>query len=72
VPGFRLRTAAPIYVLGNNIHRVTGPLGIASVVLASAAILTSLVILRRREAQLAAEAERALPGPLDAALGTPR
>jgi membrane protein DedA with SNARE-associated domain len=52
------------YALGDNIHRLTGPVGVASVVLAILALVASLVILRRREAQLEAEAERALPGPL--------
>jgi membrane protein DedA with SNARE-associated domain len=60
------------YALGNNIHRVTGPIGIATVVLAIAAIFASLVVLRRNEARLEAEAELALPGPLDAALRAPR
>jgi len=55
------------YALGDNIHRLTGPVGIASVALATVAILISLILLRRNEARLAAEAERALPGPLDEA-----
>ena len=54
------------YALGDNIHRLTGPVGIASVVLAVLAIGASLVVLRRNQSRLEAEAERALPGPLDA------
>ena len=53
------------YLLGNNIHRLTGPVGIATVVLASLVIITFFVILRRNEERLEQEAERALPGPLD-------
>ena len=57
------------YTLGNNIHRLTGLVGIATIVLAIAAIVASLLVRRRHEAQLEAEAERAPPGPLDDALG---
>ncbi len=53
------------YVLGNNIHRVSGPLGVVLVVLGIVAILASFVYLRRNERRLEDEAERALPGPLD-------
>jgi membrane protein DedA with SNARE-associated domain len=52
------------YAVGDNIYRLSGPVGVASVVLAVLAIVASFIVLRRREAQLAAEAERALPGPL--------
>ena len=52
------------YALGNNIYRLTGPVGIASVVLALLAIAASIIVLRRNEARLEEEAERALPGPL--------
>jgi len=53
------------YALGDNIHRLTGPVGITTVVLAILAIIASLFILRRNEERLEAEAERAMPGPLD-------
>lgn len=53
------------YVLGDNIHRLTGPVGIASVALATLAIGASFVALRRNQSRLEDEAERALPGPLD-------
>jgi membrane protein DedA with SNARE-associated domain len=53
------------YALGNNVHNLTGPVGIASVVLAVLAIGASLVVLRKNEQRLEEEAERAMPGPLD-------
>jgi len=54
------------YVLGDNIHRLTGPVGIAFVALAAVVIIAFFVYLRRNEHRLEEEAERALPGPLDA------
>jgi len=54
------------YVLGDNIHRLTGPVGIAFVVLAAAVIVAFVVYLRRNEHRLEEEAERDMPGPLDA------
>ena len=54
------------YYLGNSIHRLTGPVAIASIVLATLVIITCLIFVRRNEQRLEAEAERALPGPLDA------
>jgi len=53
------------YALGDNVHRLTGPVGIVSVALATVAIVASLVYLRRNEHRLEDEAERAMPGPLD-------
>ena len=53
------------YALGDNIHRLTGPVGIVTVGVAILAIIASLIILRRNEERLEAEAERAMPGPLD-------
>jgi membrane protein DedA with SNARE-associated domain len=53
------------YLLGDNIHRLTGPVAIITVVLALLAIVALLVYVHRYEQQLEAEAERALPGPLD-------
>jgi membrane protein DedA with SNARE-associated domain len=52
------------YVLGDNIYRLTGPVGVVSVVLAILAIVVSFIVLRRNEARIEDEAERALPGPL--------
>jgi membrane protein DedA with SNARE-associated domain len=54
------------YLLGNNIHRFTGPVGIVAAVLAILIIIAGLVFLQRNERRLEDEAERALPGPLDA------
>ena len=54
------------YVLGNNIHRFTGPIGTITIVLAVILILVLLFLLRRNEHRLEEEAEYALPGPLDA------
>ena len=54
------------YLLGNNIHRFTGPVGTVTIVLAVLLILLGLVVTRRNEHRLEEEAEKALPGPLDA------
>jgi membrane protein DedA with SNARE-associated domain len=53
------------YLLGNNVHKLTGPVGIATVVLAVLVIVVVLVLLRRNESRLEEEAVRAFPGPLD-------
>jgi membrane protein DedA with SNARE-associated domain len=52
------------YALGDNIYRLSGPVGVASAVLAVLAIVASFIVLRRNEERLEDEAERALPGPL--------
>jgi membrane protein DedA with SNARE-associated domain len=54
------------YLLGNNIHRLTGPVGRITIVLAVLLIFVLLVVVRRNEHRLEEEAERALPGSLDA------
>lgn len=54
------------YFLGDTIHRVTGPIGTILLVLAALLILAAIVIVRRNEQRLEDEAERALPGPLEA------
>jgi membrane protein DedA with SNARE-associated domain len=53
------------YLLGDNIHRLTGPVAIITVALAALAIAALLIYVRRHEQQLEAEAERALPDSLD-------
>src|SRR6266487_1985596 len=53
------------YFLGHNIHRFTGPFGIATLVLGVLAIIASLIFISRNERRLEDEAEKALPGPLD-------
>jgi membrane protein DedA with SNARE-associated domain len=52
------------YLLGDNIHRLVGPVGIVLLVLAVLLILVGIVVARRNEKRLEDEAERALPGPL--------
>jgi threonine dehydrogenase-like Zn-dependent dehydrogenase len=54
------------YLLGDNIHWLTGPIGPITLVLAVLLIIAGIVVLRRNEERLAAEAERAFPGPLGA------
>jgi len=51
------------YVLGDNVHRLTGPVGIGGALLGAALALAGVVWLRRNERRLADDAERALPGP---------
>jgi membrane protein DedA with SNARE-associated domain len=53
------------YLLGDNIHRLTGPVGVIFLVLAALLILAGLLFLRQNEQRLEEEAERALPGPLE-------
>jgi membrane protein DedA with SNARE-associated domain len=53
------------YFLGDNIHRLVGPVGVVFLVLAMLLIITGIVIVRRNEQRLEDEAQRALPGPLD-------
>ena len=53
------------YFLGDNIHRLTGPIGPITLVLAVLLMLAGIVIMRHHEQRLVDEAERALPGPLD-------
>jgi membrane protein DedA with SNARE-associated domain len=53
------------YFLGDNIHRLVGPLGIVFLVLAVLLIIAGILIVRRNEERLEDEAEQALPGPLD-------
>lgn len=54
----------PAYALGNKIHSVPRPLGFLLGALGIAAVIAALVFVRRNEARLEDEAERAFPGPL--------
>jgi len=54
------------YLLGKEIHRVAGPIGLALGAVAVIAIVACFVFLRRNETRLEDEAERALPGPVSA------
>jgi membrane protein DedA with SNARE-associated domain len=54
------------YFLGNAVHRLTRPIGIVTLILAALIIIAALIFVRRNEQRLEREAEKALPGPLDA------
>src|SRR5438128_3991707 len=53
------------YFLGDTVHRLTGPVGIVTIVLAVVITIAFLLFLRRNEHRLEDKAERALPGSLD-------
>jgi membrane protein DedA with SNARE-associated domain len=53
------------YVLGKNIHRIAGPVGITCTVIAAILTIAGFIFLKQNERRLADEAERALPGPLE-------
>ena len=53
------------YFLGEEIHRLTGPVGIVTIVLAVLIIIASLIFVRRQEKQLEEKAEMAFPGPIE-------
>jgi membrane protein DedA with SNARE-associated domain len=52
------------YCFGRAVTHVTGPVGVALVVVGLSAIIGAALFVRAHEAELEAEAERALPGPL--------
>jgi len=52
------------YFFGRAVTHVTGPVGLALAVVGLAAIVAAVIFVRAHEAELEAEAERALPGPL--------
>jgi len=52
------------YYLGEETNRLEAPLEIGLTVMVLVVIFGGAILLRRSEAQLAAAAERALPGPL--------
>ncbi|MGZ3584930.1 MAG: DedA family protein [Ktedonobacterales bacterium] len=54
------------YLLGDNFRRLDSTFGTAVAVLAAGIVIASLIFLWRNEKRLEEEAERALPGPLDA------
>ncbi len=55
------------YLFGRQVHRLLGGTGLVMLVLASGLVAAAIVFLRRHEQRLEAEAERALPGPLQPA-----
>ena len=52
------------YALGREVERFAGPVVIAIGIAVTIVVIVGLWFVRRHEAQLTAEAERALPGPL--------
>lgn len=54
------------YFLGDRVHQLSGPVGIIALVIAALILIAFFIFLRRNEKRLEDEAERALPGPLDA------
>jgi membrane protein DedA with SNARE-associated domain len=56
--------ACAAYALGTRVHALAGPVGFASLLLAAAFLVWLFVFMRRNEARLEQEAERAIPGPL--------
>ena len=52
------------YLLGSQITRIEGPIGVALGIAAAVAIVAFLYTLRRNEARLERMAEQAFPGPL--------
>jgi membrane protein DedA with SNARE-associated domain len=52
------------YGMGEEIKRLSGPIGITSAAIALIAIVTGTLLIRRHEERLANEAERKFPGPL--------
>ena len=52
------------FVLGRQIRRLAGPVGIAGIVVVVLVFLAGAWFLRRRHSQMQAQAERALPGKL--------
>jgi membrane protein DedA with SNARE-associated domain len=54
------------YALGTRVHAVAGPVGLASLLLATSFLVWLFGFMRRHEARLEQEAERAIPGPIAA------
>jgi membrane protein DedA with SNARE-associated domain len=52
------------YGLGTRVHALAGPVGFASLLLAAVFMVWLFLFMRRHEARLEQEAERAIPGPL--------
>ncbi len=53
------------YLLGEQIHRLTGPVGIISIILAIIFLVAFTIFVWRNEKQLEIRAEKALPGPIE-------
>jgi membrane protein DedA with SNARE-associated domain len=52
------------YFLGEQVHRLLGPVGIAGLIAGAIVIVATALFARRHEARLQAEAEIALPGKI--------
>jgi len=52
------------YAVGDEIKRLSGPIGIASAVIAFIVLLIGTALIRRHNGRLADEAERKFPGPI--------
>jgi membrane protein DedA with SNARE-associated domain len=52
------------YLLGQEIHKIAGPIGIAALVVAVFAVIAGGLLLRRNEERLQAKAEAEFPGPI--------
>jgi membrane protein DedA with SNARE-associated domain len=52
------------YAFGRTLLRMTGPVAVCLFLVGAAALIGAGLFVRRHEAELEAEAERALPGPL--------
>lgn len=53
------------YVLGNQVQRLTGPVGTITIILAGVIIIASIILVWRNERRLEEKAEKALPGPVE-------
>jgi membrane protein DedA with SNARE-associated domain len=53
------------YSLGRQVERLTGRMALVFGLVVLIVIVVAAVFVKRREAQLTAEAEQALPGPLE-------
>lgn len=53
------------YILGDQVHRLTGTVGKVLAVVGVLAVIAAVVFLKRNEQRLEDEAEAAMPGPLD-------
>jgi membrane protein DedA with SNARE-associated domain len=52
------------YVLGREIHKLVGPVGITLLILAAIAIIVGIVLIRKHEKRLEDVAEAEYPGPI--------
>lgn len=52
------------YLLGREVHKMAGPVGMVMLVVAGAALLAGIALVRRNEQRLQALAEAEFPGPL--------